>query len=877
VRVPDFGGNENGSKRYPEFVPSCRAPLHWWAEPIARHVEIEALLVSTGCNCVRGRTRRQGVQMSSIPRLSQYCWIPAVAVVAGILLWWTALRAGRAEYVTALPGWYADPALPDPNYSTGISGDRRRLIIPEHNNDSFRWLDETEVVLRTGDWRVRRVEMDNAPYGRETQASPVYRTYLAALGTIVQAVTSWPLGETLEAVARWADPLLQMMLLAGSATFIARRVSGPAALVAAIGIGLSFPLAGEFVPYAPKHYAMAMLLAAGTLLPILTRRMGGSRSRGGARQLSTLCSGVCAGLGLLNSASAHGLLLGGVLVGALFQRLSERKLPASSTTSSTSGFDGRLWSAAAVCVLIAGFVAQNGLEAILTLRMERAHPVYAVWLLAIGLILHVPNVGSTSFLVRTGPWLAAVAIAVAVPIVGWVRSTGTFWDSDLNANRLTYLPGYGGLAGNSLSALGQLTGGKGAVLATLAPLLWLAAGVWAFFHNRRLLQSNANLAMGFGIVAAALLAACMQPRWAALFQFAIVAWVCTTILPTLQSRSVTAIVTAGLATLILTLPGVVLQWPQSAHRAGGTLSDVDVESLIARDVAHWLKQSIPADATVLAPPDLTTSMAYHARIRGLGTLYPENHDGMAAAVAIGKAAAGEEALLLLRQRKVAAIVLPSWDHLLDELVASSAGQRASTFLSSLRRLQLPNWIRPVPYLLPTPDGGSAKHVAVFRVAPEEEELPSDAVALARLCDYLLEMERIEAASRLLPRLGEFPADFAAAIGIARIHASRGDAPAFDTAMQRLTLFLEAGQSEELPWDQRVSLAVVLAHGRKRELAKREVESLWSTASSSEIKALPSGALYRLLLMTKGYGIQPADAELRNLALGVLPPALRQRI
>src|SRR5689334_5432839 len=86
--------------------------------------------------------------------------VALTALLGALLLvgWNYQGRRERVEYVSNLT---ADTARPDPNTATGWEGNRRWLIAPEHNNNSYQWIIETQQMLSQGNWRLQRVVYDN--------------------------------------------------------------------------------------------------------------------------------------------------------------------------------------------------------------------------------------------------------------------------------------------------------------------------------------------------------------------------------------------------------------------------------------------------------------------------------------------------------------------------------------------------------------------------------------------------------------------------------------------------------------------------------------------------------------------------------------------
>lgn len=83
--------------------------------------------------------------------------------------------------------------------------------------------------------------------------------------------------------------------------------------------------------------------------------------------------------------------------------------------------------------------------------------------------------------------------------------------------------------------------------------------------------------------------------------------------------------------------------------------------------------------------------------------------------------------------------------------------------------------------------------------------------------------------------------------------------------------------QTLPWDQRVNLLAVLMHGDRLDLARPQVSRCLAEATEERVRALTSGALFRLLALSRKFNLEIADPALRELAFRLLPPSARDRV
>jgi hypothetical protein len=88
--------------------------------------------------------------------------------------------------------------------------------------------------------------------------------------------------------------------------------------------------------------------------------------------------------------------------------------------------------------------------------------------------------------------------------------------------------------------------------------------------------------------------------------------------------------------------------------------------------------------------------------------------------------------------------------------------------------------------------------------------------------------------------------------------------------------LSGGYDRTLPWDRRVSLAVVLAEGEHPDLAREQVRRCLDGIDEPRIRSLTTAALFRLQVLAKAFQLEISDPKLRNLARQLLPAELRDR-
>jgi hypothetical protein len=304
------------------------------------------------------------------------------------------------------------------------------------------------------------------------------------------------------------------------------------------------------------------------------------------------------------------------------------------------------------------------------------------------------------------------------------------------------------------------------------------------------------------------------------------------------------------------------------------VNQAEFYGLIERDLARWLALHAGAkDPVVLAPHNETVTLYYYGGLRGLATLGWENRDGLGAAVRIVSASTPEEAKELIERRKITHIVMPSWDSYLDLYARIGMGKLDGTFLNNLDNWKLPPWLRPVPYQLPAIPGFEGQAVTILEVVEDQD----DAAALSRVAEYFVEMNRPEVAASVAQALRRFPADLGALVARAQVELARGEMENFTRTVELLRPRLSVTATRHLPWDRRVSLAVVLARGKNMDAAREQVQRCLADVDEAKLRSLTTLSLYRLQVLEKAFGLAIADPRLQELSRNLLPADLRGRL
>jgi hypothetical protein len=414
--------------------------------------------------------------------------------------------------------------------------------------------------------------------------------------------------------------------------------------------------------------------------------------------------------------------------------------------------------------------------------------------------------------------------------------------------------------------------------ATVLPMVLVFPAVWLLMRRHTGVAARASLALVLGPVAVAFAFACRQLSWWQVLDGALLALVVSVIPAHLAiDRRSGRWLWAGLAALLM-IPGVIPLWPQRVTKAEDMLTSAEAEELIERDLAHWLAKHAGGEGTVVfAPPRETASLSFYGGLGGIGTFSADNDEGLRATVTIASATTLPEAQILIQARRIRYILIPSWDPFFDEYarlyLVKAQSNRKSVLISELRSLNLPPWLRPVPCQILKIGGYEGQSVLVFEVVDEQ----SPAVALSRLAEYLVEIGELDQAASTGEALRRFPGDIGALAARAQVQSARGDPAGLAQTLDSLLSRLANGTDRFLPWDRRVSLAIVLTRAERIDLAREQVRRCLAELSDKRLRSLSTGSLYNLLVLGHSFGLETTDPKLRELALDLLPGDLRSSL
>ncbi len=799
--------------------------------------------------------------MTARSRLFSWAWVLVLFCAAGFLFWTGTVRVRHVERATRAG---QEAPKPDAASPTGYAGGTRELIVPEHNYESYNWIAQTQQMVARGDWRVRQIDYENAPFGRAVNAASPYRWWLGLAGWLDRVVSGHSRGQAIEYAALFADPLLQLILLIGTTIYVARQVGGFSAALVAVSVVVLFPWGGAFQPGAPTDLGLTTACALWSVLLLLA----GVQKAAPRLERWFFAAGVVGGVGLwINVTRTTPVLLGIALGAVAVIALGRRETP----------LPWRAWGLGLAVTSFAAYLVEYFPDHLGGWHLRSVHPVFSIAWLGVGEVLTQAGIlfgagkpekrGRSILLAILG--LAAIA---TVPLTIWKTPNAGFLAADLPSQRLTGLPD--GPTAISLGAWIIRGGFTLQVWTTLLPALLVVPAIWLLVRRKIESASWTAVALASGPVLVALGFAGSRLSWWNDVDVACLGLLVAVVAATTGADrpSLNRWAWSGFMAVLLAL-GLVQLAPKAADAAENAFSQQEVEGMIDRDLARWLaKHADPAGAIVFATPKQTASLHYYAGLRGLGTLDLENRDGFGAAVRLASATTPEEALELVQRREIKYIVLPSWDSALDEYAILGLGQVDGSLIDRLHKWGLPDWLRPVAYPMPKIGGFENQSVLVYEVVDTQ----SPPAALSRIAEYFVEMGQMDQAMAVAEALKRYPADLGAQVARLEVELAAGVTPEFEQSMNALANRLARKADRTLPWDQRVALAVVLARGKQMPLAQEQLKRCLAEADAAKLRSLTTGALYRLQVLAKAFNTtlpEPLQAQ----ALELLPAEVRSRL
>lgn len=802
--------------------------------------------------------------MSAQKQLVKTAWL---AGLAGTLIFLAASTAGQLAAIRAATA-LGETGRPAPAYDaaspTGYAGGRRDQILA--STDGYHWVMQTQQMIARGEWRIRRVDYDNAPDGREVHWSSPLHWWLALVAWGDHALTGRPLLPAVESAARYAGPLLLGLLLLGIVPWTVRRFGALPGVLLAAGLVTVVPFTAEYGTGSYDHHGVAASCALLTVLFLLAGCIGPPEQ---ARR-AFVASGFAGAAGLwVNAASQVPVLIGiglGVLL-ALAVNRREKSPPINPALWRTWGLAGGAVSL--LFYLVEYFPAHCGW------RLEVNHPLYALaWAGAGDWLARLADRGP-----GRPPWrggrdgLAALAGLIAIgviPLLMKLAPLGTFVVADrfLWTLHVDYISEFAPFP----SWLHDTGGGLETWLLRLNVLPLIGVAALGLLARDALSPAHrATLALSLPPALLTGLLAWSQVRWlhlaAALWLVVLVATAHVAITAANFTWTRGRVLVAGLFLTAVLLPYPVRTALDLSHDRTG-LSRENVRQFVMRDLAFWLRRRTGIEPVILlSAPTTTTELVYHGGFKGVGTLYWENRAGLRSLVDIFGAANPAAALALLRARGVTHLVILPWGSFASESARLARGLRADApapaggfaldLLGSGRGL--PDWVRPLPYRLPATEVFKEQFALVLEIAPAQ----SAADAAARRAQFLAAMGDEDAARDLVRQVvAENPDEFLALL----VQAQLQRAARLRAAHAATVAHLRAVLPRDPAWEtgDRVALALELAAAGYAAEAHAQLARCWADTGDRDLRRLAPDSLASLLLLTRNLQVS-APPDLLALA------------
>lgn len=775
-------------------------------------------------------------------------WLAALALALAFLAWDADRRSTHIFELTRQPDAAVATPPVDGASPTGYAQGTRALVLPGRAMDGYHWIMQAQDAVARGDWRVRRSLHDGGADGREVHWATPFRLYLITLAWLGRVVSDEPWGIALERAAVFSGPVLLGLALLGLTPWIARRFSPVAAAFFPLVVVACYPCTIDFVAGYADHHGAINLCALVCVLGLLLRR--------------PVLSGVAGGVGLWISAATLVPVLIGLGLGALLTLWRERR-----TASSVAPELFRRWGIAGGATSLVAHALEYFPTA--DLRLEVNHPLHALaWIGAGEVLCQLARWSQGERAPSKIALLAGGAAVVALPAtILLLPRTFVVADPFLWRLHRDFIAEF-----ETLADFLRIDGYRWSSFAFVLPLLIVLPAAWCAF--RRDLDRDVRVRLTWALAPAVVTAAmaCNQVRWWGL--------ACVLLVPVVGA--LLAAVPAprsprwAVALALLFAPAAAATVRATLQASETTVEDR--QSLLERDLAHWLRQRAGDEpVAVAASPTVSTALAYFGGVRALGTLYWENNAGLHDAAHFYSARDDAEARRIAEKNRLTHLVIVTWDgfegiytRLIRDLPAS-APIPADAFVTRLLTAPVPpEWLRLVPFPLPAEPAFAGAQVRVYEITPPV----SASVAAAHAADAALESNDARAAARLLPILAGQADDLAANVARARILFQQNDAAGFAAAIESVVR-LRTTRSAALPPEDRVHLVTALAMAERFELAAEELATVLRTLDAATLRRLSRGTLVELLDTSDAANQPWPDASLRRFAEELAPPGRKR--
>jgi len=371
-------------------------------------------------------TANDNAQAAPAPGASKYLWVAGVLLALAFLFTDSATRLNSIWNTTKAA--VVDETLParDPTSPTGYPFNQHVQVMPALGTDGYHWIMQTEQMLSVpagpdAGLRVRHVDYDGPPGGRDVHWSSSLHWLLASLAWVDHIFTGAPLAVSLERTEPWANSFVLLLLIVLLPALVSRRLGSLAAGVLALGLVVVYPFYEfSFVGYFDHHG----LAAISDLLMVLFLLVGGAGCLRGESQPSVrwstaeqtmwawlperatarrwfIASGIAGGAGLWISAASFTPPMLGVGAAALLGAWLLRESVNKKSIWRADPALWRVWGMTGAATSLFFYILEY-FPSHFSWRLEVNHPLYAIaWL------------GAGDLLARVGQWLQGSATGTA--------------------------------------------------------------------------------------------------------------------------------------------------------------------------------------------------------------------------------------------------------------------------------------------------------------------------------------------------------------------------------------------------------------------------------------------------------------------------------
>lgn len=643
----------------------------------------------------------------------------------------------RADYVHKI----SSLSLSDvsPGQAQALSGGQLEpLVLPPYAMDARWWVMHAKQMLREGSWRARHTATDNAPDGREVHWSSSLSWLLCGMAGIWAAISGQPVEQCVAPAAIFGAPIL--LLPIGLLLFLLSRraFGGLSALFFLSALLVSYPFIRCFLAGDTDHHGLVAGLVTASLLSLIAGfgprtepGSGWARAKRKSGDDATfypwaVISGLLGGAALWISAATALPVLAATMGGALLAILISRH-------NGQPFVSPRFWLEWGIsgCLACWAFYALEYFPDRMGWRLEVNHPLYGLsWLGGTAILAAASHSLHNRSVPISTPrhifaLLAGAALAMLPLVLIWLGGSKFFLVSDpfLLALHKQYITEF-----RSLTDVIAATEGRWDWFRSYPWIL--ACGATALYLQMRGMISPAGQVRLVTMLPPVILMQALtiwQVRWGS------VAWALWALWSLVLVADLTRATDPRSGRCLWLLTGFLWlsmflslgHWTLVRALEEATCLDhplrAEVSSaLIHRDVAFRIASSSPGRVpVVLAGPTASTEVSYHAGCRTLGTLYWENTEGLKKAARVFAAANPAQARSLMEEAGVTHLVLPGWSDF-SEAYANLLAQSGETettgtpfFRDLLEKDEVPDWLRPLAYPIPTDAGLDAKSVRVF--------------------------------------------------------------------------------------------------------------------------------------------------------------------